>query len=204
MAPTSATPPKFSDAPEPFSEDELKIIKAAQADFWFFLTHVYARSFDGLEFLYADGQFKPWSLGLLQKTWARIVAGDGLPPERPPYSRWRIMAPRLHLKSTVLGHGYLFWRFFSEGGDVDALYIAYKKPLAEEHMEKLKRAIAVNPYTRLWRGNNPPARRVIDYKVTLNEQREGGEDIQGRAQQEPEGVIEAYRRRTPPHVTYVS
>ena len=68
MAPTSATPQKSSDGPEPFSEDELKIIKAAQADFWFFLTHVYARSFDGLEFLYADGLFKPWSLGLLQKT----------------------------------------------------------------------------------------------------------------------------------------
>ena len=130
MAPTSATPPRLSDPVAPFTEDELRIIKAAQADFWFFLTHVYARSFDGLEFLYADGQFKPWSLGLLQKTWARIVAGDGLPPERPPYSRWRIMAPRLHLKSTVLGHGYLFWRFFSEGGDVDALYIAYKRPLS--------------------------------------------------------------------------
>jgi len=40
------------------------------------------------------------------------------------------MAPRLHLKSTVLGHGYLFWRFFREGGDVDALYIAYKRPLS--------------------------------------------------------------------------
>ncbi len=197
MAPTSATPPKCSDGPEPFSEDELKIIKAAQADFWFFLTHVYARSFEGLEFLYADGLFKPWSLGLLQKTWARLVAGDALPPERPPYSRWRIMAPRLHLKSTVLGHGYLFWRFFSEGGDVDALYIAYKKPLAEEHMEKLKRAIAVNPYTRFWRDNNPLARSVIDYTVTFNEQQEDGEYIDWRAQADPEGIMAASRGRHP-------
>src|SRR5437879_8201070 len=166
MAPTSAPPPRLSDSVAPFTEDELRIIKAAQADFWFFLTHVYARSFESLEFLYADGLFKPWSLGLLQKTWARIVAGDGLLPERPPYSRWRIMAPRLHLKSTVLGHGYLFWRFFREGCDVDALYIASKKPLAEAHMERLKRTIAVNPYTRFWRDNHPQARSDIDYPVT--------------------------------------
>src|SRR5438093_3434745 len=197
MAPTSATPPKPSDALAPFTEDELRIIKAAQADFWFFLTHVYARSFEGLEFLCADGLFKPWSLGLLQRTWARIVAGDGLPLDRPPYSRWRIMAPRLHLKSTVLGHGYLFWRFFSEGGDVDALYIAYKKPLAEEHMEKLKRAIAVNPYTRFWRDNNPQARSVIDYTVTFNEQQEDGEYIDWRVQGDPEGILAASRGRHP-------
>src|SRR5712691_3689533 len=143
MAAMLTTPLRPSDTLAPFTEDELKTIKAAQKDFWFFLVNVYSKSFDGLDYLYADGQFRPWSLGLLQRTWARIVAGDGLPPERPPYSRWRIMAPRLHLKSTVLGHGYLFWRFFSEGIDVDALYFGYKRPLAEEHMEKLKRAIAV-------------------------------------------------------------
>src|SRR5437870_12671048 len=111
------------------------------------------------------------------------------------------MAPRLHLQTTVLGHGYLFWRFCSEGGDVDALYIAYKKPLAEEHMEKLKRAIAVNPYTRFWQDNNPQARSVIDYTVTFNEQREDGEYIEWRAQADPEGSMAASRRRPPKTVS---
>src|SRR5438876_10227351 len=108
MAPTSATPPSLSDPVAPFTEDELRIIKAAHADFWFFLTHDYARSFEGLEFLYADGLFKPWSLGLLQKTWARIVAGDGLPTERASYSGWRMMAPRRRLTSSVLGDRHEF------------------------------------------------------------------------------------------------
>src|SRR3989442_13948400 len=58
----------------------------------------------------------------------------------------------------------------------------YKKPLAEEHMEKLKRAIAVNPYARFWRDNNSLARSVIDYTVTFNEQREDGEYIDWRRQ----------------------
>ena len=97
----------------------------------------------------------------------------------------------------MLGHGYLFWRFFSEGGDVDSLYIAYKKPLAEEHMEKLKRAIAVNPYTRFWQDNNPQARSVIDYRVTFNEQREDGEYVEWRAQADPEGIMAASRGRHP-------
>src|SRR2546422_7661648 len=110
------------------------------------------------------------------------------------------MAPRLHLKSTVLGHGYLFWRFFSEGGDVDALYIAYKKPLAEEHMEKLKRAIAVNPYTRFWRDNNSLARSVIDYTVTFNEQGHDGEYIEWRAPADPEGIMGASRGGPPKNV----
>ena len=43
----------------PFTDEEWAIIKAAQADFWTFLNTVYANSFEGEEFLYADGTFGP-------------------------------------------------------------------------------------------------------------------------------------------------
>ena len=119
----------------PFTDEELGTIKAAQSDFWTFLTTVYADSFKGEMFMYADGSYGPFKLGTVHHMWADKIGGrqfegtDG--EQKGPYSRWRIMAPRLHLKSTVLGRGYIFWRFFSEGQDVDAFYFDYKKPPEE-------------------------------------------------------------------------
>ena len=118
---------------EPFTEKETVIIKAAQQDFWTFLNTVYAASFEGMSFLYADGKFGEYKLGDIHEYWAKRVAGDHKPGADPPYRRWRVMAPRLHLKSTVLGRGYVFWRFFSEGMDVDAFYFDYKMI----HLEKV-------------------------------------------------------------------
>lgn len=160
---------------DPFTEEETKVIKAAQQDFWTFLNTVYAASFEGQSFLYADGSFGPFKLGEVHQLWARRVAGVSKKDEKePPYRRWRIMAPRIHLKSTVLGRGYLFWRFFSEGQDVDAFYFDYKKPLAEEHVQLLKQDIEKNPYCRFWVDNNPTATSIIDFTVSF---REAGKDV---------------------------
>lgn len=204
---------KLSD---PFTEKEWLIIKAAQQDFWTFLNTVYAASFEGESFLYADGTFHPFTLGTVHEYWAKRVAGVNRPGADPPYRRWRIMAPRLHLKSTILGRGYLFWRFFSEGQDVDAFYFDYKKPLAEEHVQFLKEDIEKNPYCRFWVDNNPTATSIIDATVSF---REAGPDVvdiaageaarekkeeEGdatrktwRAQCEAEGIMAATRGRHP-------
>jgi hypothetical protein len=173
---------------QPFSYEELQIIKAAQSDFWIFLTTVYAASFLDKEFLYSSGDYQPFKLGALHKAWAEIASR---------YPRWCILAPRLHLKSTILGRGYVFWRLFSEGSDIDALYIGYKRPLAEEHVEALKRDIKKNPYCRLWVDNNPLAKSVIDFTVDFGEQRSDGTPYQWRATVEPEGILAATRGRHP-------
>ena len=55
---------KLSD---PFTQKETLIIKAAQQDFWTFLTTVYAASFEGENFLYADGKFGPFKLGKIHR-----------------------------------------------------------------------------------------------------------------------------------------
>jgi len=209
---------------EPFTEAETIIIKAAQQDFWTFLITVYAASFKGMSFLYADGHFGPYKLGEVHQFWAHTVAGNHRPGGDPPYRRWRVMAPRLHLKSTVLGRGYVFWRFFSEGQDVDAFYFDYKKPLAEEHVQLLKQDIEKNPYCRFWVDMNPTATSIIDFNVSFREagkdvvdvsegelakarkdkEREDKEDHKGgltrktwRAQCEAEGILAATRGRHP-------
>ncbi len=197
---------------DPFTEKETLVIKMAQGDFWTFLNTVYAASFKGETFLYADGKRGPFQLGAVHRYWARMVAGENRTGGNPPYHRWRVMAPRLHLKSTVLGRGYLFWRFFSEGQDVDAFYFDFKKPLAEEHVQLLKQDIEMNPYCRFWVDNNPTATSIIDFAVSF---REAGEDVVDvsageekedkggltrktwRAQCEAEGILAATRGRHP-------
>ncbi len=201
---------------EPFTNEEINIIKAAQQDFWTFLNTVYAASFEGESFLYADGNFGPFKLGSIHEYWAHRIAGVNRPGGDPPYRRWRIMAPRLHLKSTVLGRGYIFWRFFSDGKDVDALYFGFKKPLAEEHVTFLKEDIEKNPYCRFWVDNNPTATSIVDATVSF---REAGKDVVDmsvgekareekkekggltrktwRAQCEAEGILAATRGRHP-------
>ncbi|KKN49315.1 hypothetical protein LCGC14_0644140 [marine sediment metagenome] len=200
---------------DPFTDEEWAIIKAAQKDFWIFLTTVYAASFKGEAFLYSDGSFGPFALGRVHHMWADKIGGrqykdtDG--DKKGPYSRWRIMAPRLHLKSTVLGRGYIFWRFFSEGQDVDAFYFDYKKPLAEEHVTILKRDIEKNPFCRFWTDNNPTATSIIDFTVAFRESArkvpEGTsdaerkniplEDLMWRVECEAEGILAATRGRHP-------
>ena len=183
---------------EPFTEEELDTIKAAQRDFWTFLNTVYAASFEGEEFLHSDGTFRGFSLGRLHKTWAHTVAGINEGPRRAPYSRWRIMAPRLHLKSTVLGRGYIFWRFFSEGQDVDAFYFDYKKPLADEHVTLLKRDIEKNPFCRFWTDNNPQATSIIDFTVSFGEKESDDAPLKSwRVECEGEGILSATRGRHP-------
>lgn len=175
-------------ATSPFSPEEVQIIKAAQLDFWFFLTRVFPASFVGKQFLYADGQTRPFSLGMLHRAWAEIAQR---------YSRWCIMAPRQHLKTTVLGRGYLFWRLFSEGADIDCLYMSYKRTLAEEHVSQLKRDILANPFCRLWYDNNPNAKSIVDFTVRFGEVREDGSEIRWRGTVEPEGILAATRGRHP-------
>ena len=196
----------------PFTDEEWATIKAAQADFWTFLNTVYAASFEGEEFLYSDGTFGPYALGTVHHVWAVKVGGlqyGPLEERTAPYNRWRIMAPRLHLKSTILGRGYIFWRFFSEGQDVDALYFDYKKPLAEEHVTILKRDIEKNPFCRFWTDNNPTATSIVDFRVSFREREKTEKDKAGdqktsaieervwRAECEAEGILAATRGRHP-------
>jgi hypothetical protein len=182
--------------PDPFTEEEWKTIKRAQNDFWYFLTHVYSRSYDSIEFMYADGNFGPFQLGLMHQAWAELVAGS-IEKGIAPHLRWCFLAPRLHLKSTVLGHGYLFWRLFSDGIDVDALYFGYKESLAAEHTELLKQSIQKNPFCRFWRDNNQMAKSIIDYTVTFGEVDENQKEVTWRGRVDPEGILAATRGRHP-------
>lgn len=125
----------------PFTEEEMLHVRMAQMSFPYFLEHIYPRSFDGQLFRYANGVKRPFELGRIHYLWAQMAQ---------QHPRLCIMAPRLHLKSTVLNQAYCFWRMFSEGQDIDGIVFGFKEDRAWEHLAKLKSQIRKNPYCRYW------------------------------------------------------
>jgi hypothetical protein len=145
---------------EPFTPREWAVIRAAQASFPFFLMNVFSESFAGRKFRMADGRMHEFSLGRVHYVWADIA-------QRHP--RVCILAPRAHLKSTVLNHAFSFWKLFRAAEDVDGLVISFKEQLAAEHVEKIKSLIDANPYCRFWRDRKPLAESVLDYEVSFGD-----------------------------------
>ena len=82
------------------------------------------------------------------------------------------MAPRIHLKTTVLAQGFAFWHMFKvePGQRKEIYYISYKAELAAEKVEDfLKRLIQVNPYCRHWRDLKGTALTQINYAVDFGD-----------------------------------
>ncbi len=164
--------------PEPFTRHELAVIMAAQSSFQVFLQQVYPLSFEGKKFRMADKKYHPFSLGAAHYVWARLVE------EHP---RVCILAPRAHLKSTVLNHAFAFWKLFSAKENVDGVIMSYKDSLAQEHTTKLKEVIQNNRYCRFWIDRKPMAESVVDYDISF------GQGKSWRGQVDPYGVMSTVR-----------
>jgi hypothetical protein len=145
---------------EPFTVRERAVIRAGQASFQFFLMHIYPLSFEKRMWKMADGQKHAFSLGYIHYLWAKIVE------ENP---RACVLAPRMHLKSTVLNHAFIFWKLFGANEDHDAIVISYKDELASDHVEKIKKAIDANAFCRFWKDNKPLAESIVDYDISFDD-----------------------------------
>ena len=160
--------------PDPLTPEELEIVRKGQEDFVYFLENVFPLSFEGQMFLRADDTHEPFTLGDFHRQLAGTIQEELTSGGK---SRFSFMAPRLHLKSTVLNYGFTFWQLFRgyrTGGrdwltaeDVDGLVISYKDDLAGDHIRNTKRLIEANPLIRLWRDRKPQAEAIISYDVTF-------------------------------------
>ena len=170
--------------PEPFTPREKVIIEVSKAFFWFFLEHVFLKSFEGDSFEDDSGVYKEFSFGRLHMEWALLAQFN---------PRLCVMAPRAHLKSTVLALGYAFWQMFrvGKGRITDILYFSYKEKLATEQVQLLLRFIKVNPYTRFWHNQKPSGITTIDYLVDF------GDGVIGEGIMQGEGIKAATRGRHP-------
>ena len=169
---------------EPFTLEERVIIELSRQFFWFFLDYVFIRSFDGQTFEDDEGKAHSFEFGNLHREWAVLAQY---------YPRLCVMAPRAHLKSTVLGKAFAFWNMFrvDNGELVDMLYFSYKANLAAEQVEELLRLIRANPYCRFWKDLKPYGRTMIDFLVDF------GDGVLGEGMMKGEGIMAATRGRHP-------
>lgn len=152
---------KNSSEIEPFTAKELAIIELAKKNFSFFLQQVYSLSFEGQYFEMADGEQHPFSLGTIHYVWAQMV-------ELNP--RICILAPRMHLKSTIMNHAFSFWQLFKASGKKkEGIVVSYNEDLAREHTGKIKEYIRFNPFCRYWIDNKPTSESVVDFQVRFND-----------------------------------
>ena len=178
MRATRRTNRPAGPAPEPFTAEELAIIRGAQASFAFFLMHVFPKSFEGKRFRMADRKYHGFELGEIHYIWARIAQEN---------SRVCVLAPRAHLKSTVLNHAFSFWKLFRANQDIDGIVMSYKDTLAQEHTTKIKEFIKANSYCRFWEDRKKSAESVVDFDCSF------GEGRVWRGQVDPYGVMSAVR-----------
>lgn len=170
--------PLSINEPEPFNAEELAIIRGAQASFQFFLMHVFPQSFIGKRFRLADRAYHPFELGEIHYVWAHIAQTN---------ARVCILAPRAHLKSTILNHAFSFWKLFRASQNIDGIVMSFKDTLAQEHTTKIKEFIVANPYCRMWKDKKKSAESVVDFDCTF------GEGLTWRGQVDPYGVMSAVR-----------
>lgn len=164
--------------PEPFTAEELAIIRGAQASFQFFLVHVFPQSFSGRRFRMADGKYHPFELGEIHYIWAHIAQNN---------PRVCILAPRAHLKSTILNHAFSFWKLFRSSQNIDGIVMSFKDTLAQEHTTKIKEFIVANPYCRMWHDRKKSAESVVDFDCTF------GDGNSWRGQVDPYGIMSTVR-----------
>ena len=185
-------------APAPLTPREQQTVREAQDDFVTFLQHVFPLSFEGQRFLWADGTYHDFTLGDFHIQLARLIQRE---LEGGGKSRFAVMAPRLHLKSTVLNYAFAFWQLFRgyrTGGrdwldaeNIDGLVISYKDDLATDHIRNLKRLIQANPLTRQWRDRKPQAESIISYEADFGQGHSWLVEVRGA------GILAASRGKHP-------
>ncbi len=169
----------------PLTYEEGIDVTVSRFNFWQFLSKIFIRSFDGLTYSGSTTNSRiPFTFSDLHEEWATEVQA---------YPRFCLMAPRGHLKTTVIGQGYPLWLMMKAQNNefYDIMYFSYKAELANEKVAMLKKLIRVNPYFRFWKDQKPTSDIMIDYLV------DWGEGPVAQVRMLGSGIMSATRGRHP-------
>lgn len=169
--------------PKPFNAQEIATIKKAKDSFATFLLLVFPESFRGQKFMMADGKKHPFTLSKIHYIWADLVQNN---------PRICILAPRAHLKSTILTQAFGFWNIFKADKNVEGVVVSYKEDLAKKHVSMIKDFVRDNPYCRFWTDRKHVSDGVIDYDVKFAEH-----EKPFQCSVDPYGIMSAMRGRHP-------
>ena len=167
----------------PFTAQEKVTLAMARQFFWVFLDLVFLESFSGRVYQDDRGEDQAFKFGNVHREWALLMQFN---------PRFCLLAPRAHLKSTLL-KAFAMWQMFKirENDFVDIMYFSYKTTLADEQIEDLQKLIKLNPYCRFWRNLRPQGRTKINYLVDF------GEGVLGEVSMQAEGILSGTRGRHP-------
>lgn len=170
---------------EPLSLAEQIDVIGSKISFWQFLDTMFIHSFDGMTFTDPRTRRRvPFEFSRLHREWATEVQA---------HPRFCLMAPRGHLKTTVIGQGYALWLMMKVGGGemYDIMYFSYKSDLANEKISMLKKMIGNNPFFRHWKDLKPTSDIQINYLV------DWGDGPVGEVRMQGSGIHSASRGRHP-------
>jgi len=176
-------------AETPFTDQEKSRIRLGIQNYSYFLEHIYPAGFPDETYYMADKTWQPFQIYALHQDWAAYIGYN---------VRVCIIAPRAHLKSTVVGRGFSFWQLFrgTQGDmrDIDGVYFSYKDNLAREHTEAIKSLILDNPYCRFWKDRKPTSDSLVDFTCSFDRVHKWHGVV------DPAGILGAARGRHPKFV----
>ena len=166
---------------DPFTVEEQATIEVAKVFFWFFLEHVFILSLEDETYTDENGEEQPVTFGRIHREWALMMQTN---------PRLVLLAPRLHLKSTLL-KAFAIWKMFRVNPNqvLEILYFVYKAQLANEHVENTLGFIRRNPYCRFWRNLKPYSITQVSYLV------DWGDGVIGEVKMQGEGILSGTRGR---------
>lgn len=107
---------------------DVKFVKVGT--FWEFIRDIWSLGYEKKSY------FDAWHVGYICNELERALAED---------KYFMAVLPRMHLKSTILGHGFSVWHLLKQPSDASLLYLSYNAKMSQYHIKEAKNAIRRNP-----------------------------------------------------------
>lgn len=119
------------------------IVPIRVGSLWEFVKDVWSKSYTHPEY------FNSWHIGLICEDVELAMQQK---------QNYCCVMPRLHLKSTVLGHAFSVWNFLrtAHSGSSDALYLSYSDGMAVIHIKEINKHVRRNEQIMEWLKDRSP------------------------------------------------
>ena len=138
---------KFNDALEDMAR-QLTNLEPGTAvpkvgSFWNFIRDIWSQGFAEPEF------FNVWHVGQICEDVDRAIE-EG--------KNYVAVMPRMHFKSTILGHGFSIWTLLKKPGN-EVVYLSYSDQMSQRHISEINKEVKDNAQLSEWMTPKRIARR---------------------------------------------
>ena len=135
---------KFNDALEEMArqleQTEPGTLAPKVGSFWDFIRDVWSQGFSEPEF------FNAWHVGQVCEDVDDAIAQG---------KNYVAVMPRMHFKSTILGHGFAVWTLLKRPGN-EVVYVSYSDTMSQRHISEINKEVKDNPQLDEWMVDRTP------------------------------------------------